>query len=120
MKCERCNEILNSSNTVIIKYTDDDISKYYCNKCFMGSTKQTILHEKLESFLESITVLSSDGKMHKFLIDRQEFLTGETWEAKEIIDGSYGGYNFEKNFNKYINPSDALMEVYMLIREGIK
>lgn len=66
MKCERCGDVLTSSNTVIVKYTDDDLSKYYCNNCYMKSIKETILHENLENFLESITVQSSHGEMHQF------------------------------------------------------
>lgn len=120
MKCERCGDVLTSSNTVIVKYTDDDLSKYYCNNCYMKSIKETILHENLENFLESITVQSSHGEMHQFRIIKQEFLTGETWEAKEIIDGNYRGYDFIKSFSRNTNPFDALKELYKLIKEGIE
>lgn len=120
MKCERCGETLTSSNMVIIKYTDYESSKYYCDKCYMKSIKETILHENIESFLESITVQGSDGEMHEFRVIRQEFLTDEVWEAKEIIDGSFCGYNFSKSFSKNMNPFDELSEMHLLIKRSIE
>lgn len=119
MKCERCGEALTSINIVIVKYTDDDISKYYCNNCYMKSIKEIIFYENPESFLENITVQSSDGEMHQFRIIKQEFLTGENWEAKEIIDGNLCGRDFIKSFSRNTNPFDALKELFELIKGSL-
>ena len=115
-KCERCGKA--SYGMTAITYGDDD-QETICTDCFNEEMAEYYGIEDFKDFIKTYSAVDSDGVPHVFDINKRIMGTGVFWEAVEVNEGEYNGYQFEVQADMDGDQHEAVQKLYEMINKGL-
>jgi hypothetical protein len=102
----------------ILTHSDNEQETIYTD-CFNEEMAEYYSVEDFRDFIKSYTAVDSDGAQHVFDINKRIMGTGVFWEATEVNNGEYGGYQFAVFAEMDGNQHEAVQKLYEKIRNGL-
>lgn len=114
--CERCGK---ASHGMTILTHGDNEQETICTDCFNKEMAEYYEIEDFKDYIKTYTAIDSDGLPHVFDINKRIMGTGVFWEAIEVYDGNYNGYQFEVQADMDGDQHEAVQKLYEKISKGI-
>jgi len=115
-KCERCGK--ESYGMTILTHSNNE-QEAICTDCFNKEMAEYYGIEDFKDYIKSYTAVDSDGKSHVFDINKRIMGTGVFWEAIEVNDGNYNGYQFEVQADMDGDQHEAVQRLFNKIHKGL-
>lgn len=114
--CERCGKV--SYGMTILTHSNNE-QETICTDCFNKEMAEYYGIEDFKDYIKSYTAVDSDGVPHVFDIIKRIMGTGVFWEAVEVNDGNYNGYQFEVQADMDGDQHEAVQKLFTKIHKGL-
>jgi hypothetical protein len=115
-RCERCGKA--SFGMTILTHCNNE-QETICTDCFNKEMAEFYGVDDFKDYIKTYTAVDSEGVAHTFDINKRIMGTGVFWEAVEVNDGKYNGYQFEVQVDMDGDQHEAVQKLYNKISKGL-
>ena len=114
--CGRCGKP--SYGMTVLSHGNNE-QETICTDCYNKEMAEYYGIEDFKDFIKTYTAVDFDGVSHVFDINKRIMGTGVFWEAVELNDGNYNGYQFEVQTDMDGDQHEAVQRLFNKIHKGL-
>ena len=115
--CERCGKP--GFGMTVLTYRNNN-QETICTDCYNKEMAEYYGIEDFNDFIKTYSAIDAEGVSHTFDINKRIMGNGVFWEALEVNDGKYNGFQFNVDTEMDGDQHTAVQKLYDKIHDGLK